>query len=154
MKTLAVLALITFCYAGYNLFIKVSMSHAESTAISPIIATICLQASALAVSILYLLSLVRDSVALADLPFRAYAWAIGAGICIGIAEILYFYLFRGFAGEAKIEASTAIPFIVGGTIVIAVVVSVFLFGESLSPIQWIGTALALAGMLVLAASSA
>ena len=72
-------------------------------------------------NILYPLSLARNSVALADLPIRTYAWAVGAGICISIAEILYFYMFQGFAGEARIEASRAIPFIVGGTIVTSVV---------------------------------
>jgi len=153
MKSLLFVLLITLCYSGYNLLIKVSMSHSGSTVISPILATVCLQISALLVSIAYLLTTVRASVSISDLPFGAYAWAIGAGICIGIAEILYFYLFRGFEGETLIQASTAIPMVIGGTILITILVSVFLFRESLSNIQWLGVALAFAGMAILAFNS-
>ena len=150
MKSLLFVLLITLCYSGYNLFIKVSMSHAESTIVSPVIATICLQISALTVSIAYLLTMVRTSVSIPDFPFGTYAWAIGAGICIGIAEILYFYLFRGFEGETLIQASTAIPMVIGGTILITILLSVFLFRESLSHVQWFGVTLSFAGMAVLA----
>ena len=150
MKSLLFVLLITLCYSGYNLLIKVSMSHAESTITSPILATICLQVSALMVSIAYLLTTGRTSVSIPDLPFGAYAWAIGAGICIGIAEILYFYLVSGFEGETLIQASTAIPMVIGGTILITILVSVFLFRESLSHAQWFGVALAFVGMAVLA----
>ncbi len=142
--------LITLCYSGYNLLIKVSMSHAESTITSPILAAICLQFSALVVSVAYLLTMVKDSVSISDFPLGAYAWAVGAGICIGIAEILYFYLFRGFEGEAPIQASTAIPVVVGGTILITVLVSALLFRESISYSQWFGATMAFAGMVVLA----
>ena len=152
MRTLLILLLVTVCYAAYNLLVKVSTSHVDSVATPPIIATICLQAAALSVSLVYLLYLTRQSVSLA-LPGKAYAWAVGAGICIGIAEVLYFYLFRGFEGEKPIAASSAIPFIVGGTIVIAVAVSHFIFRESLNTGQWVGIALAFAGMMVLAVSS-
>ncbi len=153
MKSLLFVLLITLCYSGYNLLIKVSMSHAESTAISPIFATICLQISALMVSMVYLLTTARASVSFSDLPFGAYAWAIGAGICIGIAEILYFYLFRGFSGESPIQASTAIPMVIGGTILITIIISVLLFRESLTNAQWFGVALAFVGMAVLAFNS-
>ncbi|MCY4051816.1 MAG: EamA family transporter [Gammaproteobacteria bacterium] len=153
MKSLLIILLITLCYSGYNLLIKVSMSHAESTSISPIFATIGLQISALMVSIVYLITTARTSVSFSDLPFGAYTWAIAAGICIGIAEILYFYLFRGFSGETPIQASTAIPMVIGGTILITILISVFLFRESLTNAQWLGVALAFVGMTVLAFNS-
>ena len=152
MKTLVVLCLITLCYASYNLLVKVSSHHIVSVTTPPILATIALQAAALTVSIVYLLHLTREGASVM-LPGKAYLWAIGAGICIGIAEVLYFTLFRGFEGERSINASTAIPFIVGGTIVVAVAVSHFVFREQLNTGQWAGIALAFAGMIVLALSS-
>lgn len=153
MKSLFFVLLITLCYSGYNLLIKASMSQVESAVVSPIWATIFLQISALMVSLAYLATAGRNTVSLSDLPVGAYAWAIGAGLCIGIAEILYFYLFRGFAGETAIQASTAIPLVIGGTILITVMVSVLLFRESLNPAQWFGVALALTGLAVLAVNS-
>ena len=152
MKTIIILILVTICYAGYNLLIKVSMSHVESATIPPIIATICLQATALFVSVIYLLSLSRQLSSLV-LPSRAYLWAVGAGLCIGIAEILYFYLFRGFENETRITASSAIPFVVGGTIIIAAVTSCFVFRDVLNTGQWAGLGLSIAGITVLAINS-
>ena len=152
MRSLILLALVTVFYASYNLLVKASSNHAGQEVSTPILATISLQVSALCVSLAYLLYLFRHGTELA-LPGKAYLWAMGAGLCIGLAEILYFYLFRGFEGERPIQASSAIPFIVGGTIVITVVVSILVFGESLNRGQWAGVALAFAGMLVLAVNS-
>lgn len=152
MKTLTVLILVTLCYAAYNLLVKVSTSHVTSLQTPPILATICLQATALLVSLGYLIYLSRQSVSVA-LPTRAWLWAAGAGLCIGIAEVLYFYLFRGFENEKQISASTAIPFIVGGTIVVAVTLSWVLFRETLTRGQWAGVGFSLLGMIMLAVNS-
>ena len=153
MKTLLLLALVTMCYAAYNLLVRMSSSHVPSAELPPILATIGLQLAALSVSLVYLTYLLRSGVSVA-LPGRVFGWAIAAGLCIGAAEVMYFYLFRGFADESPVAASVAIPFIVGGTIVIAVAVSHFLFRETLAPWQWVGVALAFLGMVILAASSA
>ena len=152
MRTLLLLVLITVFYASYNLLVKVSSNHAGQDASSPILATLSLQVAALSVSLAYLLYLTRQGSNLM-LPGKAYLWAMAAGLCIGLAEILYFYLFRGIDGEKALNASSAIPFIVGGTIVITVVISVFVFGESLNKGQWAGVALAFAGMFVIALNS-
>jgi uncharacterized membrane protein len=152
MRSLLILASITVCYAAYNLLVKVSTSHVASVSTPPILATLFLQSTALVVSLIYLLFLTRQNVSLA-LPVRAYSWAAAAGLCIGVAEILYFYLFRGIDNQPPIAASTAIPFIVGGTILIAVAVSHFVFKEHLNFGQWIGVGLAFIGILVLAFSS-
>jgi len=152
MRTLILLILITLCYSAYNLLVKISSSHIGSVSTPPIVATIFLQSSALTISVVYFLYLTRQETSLA-LPAKAYVWAIAGGICIGIAEILYFYLFRGFSDDSPVAASSAIPFIVGGTIVIAVAVSHFVFREALNNGQWIGIALAFLGMMVLAFNS-
>ncbi|MGB5706811.1 MAG: hypothetical protein WBM41_08260 [Arenicellales bacterium] len=151
MQTLVLLFLITACYAAYNLLVKLSSSY-SGAATTPILATISLQLAALSVSLIYLGYLSRQQITV-GLPGRAYFWAVTAGVCIGLAEVMYFYLFRGVGGEKPIAASTAIPFIVGGTIVIALVVSSFLFRETLNSGQWIGVGLTFAGMSVLVFSS-
>ncbi len=152
MYTLILLLLITICYAAYHLLVKISSGHGVPVDTAPILATLSLQASAMMVSLVYLSYLARQQVSV-TLPGKAYIWAIGAGMCIGFAEIMYFYLFRGFAGEKPMAASTAIPFIVGGTIVIAVLVSVLVFKEDLNPGQWIGVCLAFIGMVILGLNS-
>ena len=152
MRTIVLLVLVTICYAAYNLLVKASTNSSGSITTAPILATIALQATALTVSIVYLIHLTRENVSVA-LPAKAFFWAMGAGLCIGLAEIMYFYLFRGFPGEKGMEASAAIPFIVGGTIAIAVAVSILVFGESLKPMQWAGVSMAFAGMIILALSS-
>lgn len=153
MRAIILLILITLCYAAYNLLVKISSNHSGSIANAPILATIVLQATALSISTVYLIYLTRQNISVA-LPSKALLWAAGAGFCIGLAEIMYFYLFRGFSGEKGMEASVAIPFIVGGTIAIAVVISILVFGETLKPMQWVGVGMAFAGMLILAISSA
>ena len=152
MRTIILLGLITVCYAAYNLLVKVSSNHVGAVNTPPIVATIFLQSAALTVSVVYLLYLTRQNVELA-LPGKAYAWAIAGGVCIGLAEIMYFYLFRSAPGEKAVSASTAIPIIVGGTIIIATVVSWLVFKETLNPGQWIGIAITFAGLTVMAISA-
>jgi drug/metabolite transporter (DMT)-like permease len=148
MYTLILLLLITLCYAAYHLLVKVSSNYGGAFDAAPILATLSLQATALVVSLAYFFYLISQDVSV-TLPGKAYIWAIGAGLCIGLAEIMYFYLFRGVAGEKPMAASTAIPFIVGGTIVVTVLVSMLVFRETLNPGQWIGVSLALIGMVIL-----
>jgi len=149
MKTLIVLGLVTVFYAAYNLLVKVSSGHAGSATTPPVLATITLQLSALTLSTTYLFYLIQKGQSVAISP-RAIPWAIAAGLCIGMAEVLYFVLFRGVAGEPVISASRAIPIIVGGTIAITVVVAGLALGERLSAIEWCGVGLTIVGMLVLA----
>ena len=147
MQSLVLILLITLCYAGYNLLVKVSGNHV-SIAASPIVATICLQLAALTVSTVYLLFLLRQQTPISVSP-KACLWAAVAGISIGLAEVLYFYLFRGFSGEKTVEAGFAIPLIVGGTILIAIFASKYLFAESMNNGQWLGVGLTLSGLVVL-----
>ncbi len=50
MAGLLLLVTVTTLYAGYNLLIKVSVSHVPAAATSTIVATICLQVAALPAS--------------------------------------------------------------------------------------------------------
>lgn len=83
------------------------------------------------------------------LPMPTYLWAIGAGICIGIAEILYFYLFSGISGLPAMSASVVIPTVVAGTVVLALVASTVLFGERLNLYQLFGGLMITGGIVLL-----
>ncbi len=147
--TLFLLLIITFLYAGYNLLIKVSSGFVPITASSTILATIALQLAALVVSCLFATGLLVRGASALSLPTSAYVWAVLAGICIGGAEIGYFYLFRGIAGAPPLAANIAIPFIVSGTIVVTALAAWLTFNESLSWQKGFGIALIIIGVITI-----
>ena len=136
-------------YAGYNLLVKVSTLHVPAAATSTVLATVCLQLAALATSGTFAAMLIaRGGHALA-LPSAAYAWAAGAGVCIGLAEIGYFYLFRGVGGSGPVAASVAVPIVVTGTVVLTMLLSFIALKESLGPMQIAGTAVVVVGIAMI-----
>ena len=56
--SLVILLGVTALYAGYNLLVKVSSEHIPDAATTPVLATISLQAAALAVSAAFAVGLV------------------------------------------------------------------------------------------------
>jgi drug/metabolite transporter (DMT)-like permease len=149
MAGLLLLVTVTMLYAGYNLLIKVSAAHVPATATSTIAATICLQIAALMTSILFLsIALIRGGQVL-QLTWGAYTWAAAAGLCIGGAEIAYFYLFGGVGGIKPMAANLVIPTVVSGTIVITAIAAYFVFRESLTPIQFAGIGCVILGVALL-----
>ena len=149
MTGVLLLLLVTCLYAGYNLLVKQSATIAESTAASTITATIALQAVALFCSLVFYICLrVIGGENQFALPTSAYVWAGLAGLCIGLAEIGYFYLFRGSSLSAALPVSVATPAIVGGTVVIAMVAAMLFFSETIGPRQWLGAIFIIAGLLL------
>ncbi len=144
--SLVLLLAITFFYAGYNLLIKVSTSHVPAEVSSTILATIALQIAALSISCLFAAGLLIRGTGTLALPISAYGWAVLAGLCIGCAEIGYFYLFRGVAGEPPFSANVAIPIIVSGTIVVTILIAWLALREPLSWQKMLGAALIVAGV--------
>ena len=149
MSGLLLLTLVTLLYAGYNLFIKASSSHIPDKVTSSVLATICLQFSALLLSTFFAIYLLRKGGQTLQLNNQAYAWAAAAGLCIGAAEIGYFYLFGTFSYGKSIPANIVIPAVVCGTIVIALLTSYLIFGESVSLVQLVGAILAISGIVML-----
>ena len=149
MTGLLLLATVTALYAGYNLLIKVSASHVPAAATSTIAATICLQLAALATSILFVSVAMMRGGQVLQLTWGAYVWAAAAGLCIGGAEIAYFYLFGGIGALKPMAANVVIPTVVSGTIVIAAVAAYVIFGERLVPIQFTGGGCIILGVLLL-----
>lgn len=145
---IALLLAVTVLYAGYNLFVKVSGTFVPATTTSTVLATICLQLAALLTSCLFLAMQVNKGGHVFTLSSGAYLWAIAAGICIGAAEIGYFFLFGGVGLDKPMAATVAIPTIVAGTVVITALVSALAFGETFGWPQFAGTLLIAAGILV------
>lgn len=144
----ALLIAITVLYAGYNLFVKLSGNHVPSTATSTVLATIVLQIAALIMSLFFLGLLLAKGGQSFQLTRTAYLWAAMAGICIGLAEIGYFYLFGGIAGGKPVSASLAIPVIVSGTVVITMVFSFVVLKESIGGQQLIGCCFIVCGIVL------
>ena len=140
---------ITALYAGYNLLVKVSSIHVPESATSTVLATICLQLAALAASGTFALLLLARGGHVLKLSTTAYLWAAGAGLCIGLAEIGYFYLFRGVGGSGPVAASVAVPAIVTGTVVLTMLLSFFALKESLGAMQIAGTVVVLVGIAMI-----
>lgn len=150
MSPVLLLILVTVFYAGYNLLIKVSSDFVPPQATTTLLATIFLQLAALSASAGFFVFLhLRHSDVVLKLSAPAYAWAAAAGLCIGAAEIGYFYLFGGLGGGKPMAANLAVPAIVSGTIVITVVVSFFLFKETLTWQQLLGAGLVIAGIITM-----
>lgn len=153
MSAIVLLILVTVLYAGYNVFVKAATDSALDTATSTILATIALQATALMVSFCFAAMLLFKGDAQLSPGNTSLAWAATAGLCIGIGEIAYFYLFRGSASDPGMAASVAIPVVVSGALAISVVAGLVFFKESLNTGQILGLLLALAGVGTLAFSS-
>lgn len=139
---------VTFLYSGYNLFIKLSGSQVPEAATTTVLATICLQVAALLVSLVFLICLLIKGGQSFQLGTGAYQWAIVAGVCIGMAEVGYFYLFADIQGSSPMAANIAIPVIVSGTIAVAMVFSFFVLKEQVSTNQLIGSFLIVCGIVL------
>ena len=146
MNAWILLLLITLLYAGYNLFVKVSGDHAAGTVTTTILATISLQTAALVVSLIFATYLFMRGGQTFALPPASYKWAVLSGVCIGIAEIGYFYLFSGTGLRQTIPSSTAIPIIVCGTAVVAFIVSAVVLNEPFGWRQILGVVLVVLGV--------
>lgn len=132
MVGIALLIAVTVLYAGYNVFIKLSGGYVPSAATTTILATICLQIAALLTSAVYLGVLLLRGGQAFSLSNESYLWAAIAGVCIGGAEIGYLYLFGGVGQSTPMAASIAIPTIVSGAIVIAMLFSFFILKETIT----------------------
>lgn len=146
--SIGLLVAITCLYAGYNVFVKVSADHVPLSATSTVLATIALQITALVVSLVYLGILVIQGGHTLQLNYGVYTWAVIAGLCIGMAEIGYFYLFGGLNGGTPMSASVAIPTVVSGTVVLALIFSAVALKEPVGWNQLLGSIIIVCGILL------
>ena len=133
------LALITaVCFGAYNIFIKLSAHRVHE-----MVGAVVLQA----VAVLFGLS------ALAWLRWRGSSFevttagvslAVVAGLFVGAAEILSFYVF-----STGVSASRAVPVIIGGSVIASVFLGLVFLGERLRWIEGLGVILVVAGIWLL-----
>ncbi len=147
--SIILLLFVTALYAGYNVFVKVSTNYVPSQTTTTIVATISLQAAALLVSCVFAAGLLARGGAVFSISAPALAWAVVAGMCIGAAEIGYFYLFRGVFGQPGIAANLAIPIVVSGTILLAVLASWLFLNETLGWTKIAGGMLIVGGVILM-----
>ena len=133
INNLLLLVIVNLSYAGYNFFIKLAGSHNINNT-NGIAATLCLQIFALIVTSVFSVYLFSKGEKIFVLPSKAYLYAIFGGISIGFAEIGYFYLFNASNPNGALNANTAIPIILGGTILIAMFF-LFIFLKNLITIK-------------------
>lgn len=83
------------------------------------------------------------------LPSKTYLYAVFGGISIGIAEIGYFYLFNASNTDGALNANTAIPIILGGTILVTMIFSFYILKESFNYHKIIGTIFIIIGIYLI-----
>ena len=144
-NNLPLLIIVTLSYAGYNLFIKLASSQNINNTNS-IAATLSLQIFALIVTSIFSVYLFSKGERIFVLPSKSYLYAIFGGISIGFAEIGYFYLFNAANPNGPLNANTAIPVILGGTILITMIFSFYIFRESYNYQKILGTLFIIIGI--------
>jgi len=143
-----ILITVTLAYAGYNLFIKLAGAQNINNN-NGIAATLCLQIFALIVTSVFSIYLSSLGENIFVLPSKTYLYAVFGGISIGIAEIGYFYLFNASNTDGALNANTAIPIILGGTILVTMIFSFYILKESFNYHKIIGTIFIIIGIYLI-----
>ena len=148
MNNSYLLITVTLAYAGYNLFIKLAGAQNINNS-NGIAATLCLQIFALIVTSVFSIYLSSLGENIFVLPSKTYLYAVFGGISIGIAEIGYFYLFNASNTDGALNANTAIPIILGGTILVTMIFSFYILKESFNYHKIIGTIFIIIGIYLI-----
>lgn len=122
-----------FCYASYNIFIKKA-----SNSIDPLLGGVLLQSVATILGgVLWVTK--RGS----KISRAGVGWSVLAGIAVGLAEILSFYV-----NSLGVSASQSIPVIIGGSVLIGCVLGAVFLREILGLRGWCGVLLIATGILL------
>ncbi|NCA84083.1 MAG: hypothetical protein EOM83_00740 [Clostridia bacterium] len=124
-------------YGTYNVFIKLASGH-----IHQIAGALILQIVAALLGAGVLLFLKVKEVPL-EISSRGVWYAVLAGVFVGLAEIFSFVVFA-----KGVDASTGIPIIIGGSVVVGAVIGFLFLKESLPPTQLVGLLLIVAGVVL------
>lgn len=141
--------LIIFFYSGYNLFIKLSSDQTSIGNNNILSATLILQFTALITTLSLSSKLIFSTDKFFILSFKSYTYAILGGICIAAAEIGYFYIFSNKNSSSSLNASSAIPIVIGGTICITFIFSYLFLNEKIYLQNSIGVFLILIGITLI-----
>lgn len=127
-----------FFFGAYNVFIKAASGH-----INQILGAVILQIVAALVGgiILLVIKMTHGSF---EISQKGVWFAVFAGITVGLAEITSFYMF-----SKGVPASTGIPIIVGGSILVGALLGLLFLKETINPIHYIAILLIIAGVVLL-----
>lgn len=125
-------------YACYNVFIKVS-----SSAMNPVLGMLMLQAGAIGIGI-GAFFYARVTAIPPVFPQKGVICGLLAGVFVALAEAASFYVFA-----KGVPASTGIPVIIGGSVVISAVLGAIFLKEALNPLQFAAIGLIVAGIAIL-----
>lgn len=149
VASILVLITVTLLYTAYNVLAKLSSNHVPDYASTPVLATLCLQASSMIASLCVLGVTALRGGAKFSLTPKAYIYAAAAGFCIGFVDIGVFFLFTGFGKTPPMDIGIVVPTLKAGTIVLVMFFSAFVFKEILKWPQWLGAALIVTGIVLL-----
>ena len=140
-------ALCATAYALYNVFIKLG-----SYSISPVLGGVILQfvACLLGVGLFFFDRRKSDHDVWQELKESdrvGIMWCVGAGLAVGSAEMLSFYV-----SSLGVAASQSIPVIIGGSVVFDVILGVLFLNESFGLKAMIGVPVVVAGICSVASS--
>lgn len=138
MHWILLAVLTAVCFGAYNIFIKLSSGH-----INQIVGAVILQVVAAFLGGFILLGLKWSNSSM-EVTQKGILFAILAGVAVGLAEILSFYVF-----SKGIPASLGIPVIIGGTVVVGAVLGVLFLKETLNWTQLLAIALIISGVILL-----
>ncbi len=139
MNWLLLALLGAFCFGAYNVFIKIASGY-----IHEITGAVILQFVAAFAGLGILLYLKFKGNEVIEISQKGVYYSILAGLCVGGAEILSFLVF----GKG-VPASTGIPIIIGGAIVVGAVIGVLFLKEKITVFNIVGTILVVLGILLI-----
>jgi len=132
-------------YALYNISIKKGSAN-----LHPVLGGVILQfVAAMLGAMLWTVQYVRGRESLRNLSKDGLKWSIGAGLWVGIAEMVSF----GVSG-AGVPATQFIPIIIGGSVLFGAVLGILTLGEVLMCHGWSGVALLCSGIALVASCGA
>jgi len=136
MKGILLALLAGLLFAGYQFAIKLSANH-----IQELLGAVILQAVALLLGIIAFF-LFRETHLSIEMSSKGLQFAIIAGIFVGLAEIVSFYVFA-----TNISPSVGITLIVGVNILAGVLLDYFWLKSDLSATQMVGIVFVLLGVI-------
>jgi len=132
-------AIAAFMFGMYNVFIKLSSSHIEA-----VLGAVVLQFVAAFIGLALLIYMKLTGANIYSTP-KGISLAIGAGVAIGLVEILTFFIYgRG------LEVAVGNPLIIGGSLVVTTGAGILFMREEITGLQLLSIILIAAGVALMA----
>ena len=138
MNRLLLALLAAFCFGAYNVFMKIASGY-----IHEITGAVILQFVAAIAGLAILLYIKYGTNEVITISQKGIMYSVLAGLCVGGAEIVSFIVF----GKG-VPASTGIPIIIGGAIVVGTVIGMLFLKEKITTFHVLGTVLIILGILL------